>query len=64
MLPALCDKYVAKNVLASDVVQPKFSMENDFKKLDVANKKKFSTMIEAYKPTKIIHLAAILSATA
>ena len=50
--------------MATDTVKPSFSMDNNFQKLDVTQKKKFNTMVESFKPTKIIHLAAILSATA
>ena len=50
--------------MATDVVKPSYKMESNFLKLDITQKKKFATQVESFKPTKIIHLAAILSATA
>ncbi len=51
--------------MASDVVQPSYQIEGaEFQQLDVTKTKKFNDLVDTVRPTKLIHLAAILSATA
>ena len=64
LIPALCERYGVKNVIATDVIKPAYSMDNEFMQLDVTKAKKYMDMVKSAGTTKIIHLAAILSASA
>jgi nucleoside-diphosphate-sugar epimerase len=66
MVEALRRMYGEAQVLATDVIEPKSDSlkEGPFQLLNVLDKAALQNTVEAFKPTQIYHLAAILSAAA
>jgi nucleoside-diphosphate-sugar epimerase len=61
LIPLLYKQYGVNNVLCSDVSNKPSFVKGNFTKLDVSDNKSFREIAFEYKPTSILHLAAILS---
>lgn len=65
LVPALCQRYGAQNVIASDI-RSNNNQDFDclFATLDVTDAQQIATLVRKYRVDTIYHLAALLSATA
>ena len=61
LVPKLYEKYGVENVMCTDIAEKPSFVKGKFAKLDVANDKDFKELSFEYKPSIILHLAAILS---
>jgi nucleoside-diphosphate-sugar epimerase len=61
LVPRLYQKYGVENILCTDVSNKPAFVQGEFIKLDVSNEKEFKGIAFDYKPSIMLHLAAILS---
>ena len=61
LVPKLYDRYGVDNVICTDVVNQPSYVVGKYHSLDVSDHKSFRDIAMTYKPTDILHLAAILS---
>jgi nucleoside-diphosphate-sugar epimerase len=64
LVPVLRKVYGDSRVIASDIKAPVRGSEGPFERLDVTDGEAFRSTVRKYKADTIIHLAALLSATA